>query len=1456
MRYGQIVHLGSAGLKRISVPASKPEPLSRLVSISARFRASLTQARIFMQPLIVGIDVGSVSVSLAVIGRDRQWIDSAYAFHQGDAAGTLKGLLAKVDLRGGVHVAVTGAAPGAIRAQGRYDSLVSLITGCREYHTDAGSILHVGGERFGLVQFDGAGHYTRYQTNTTCAAGTGGFLDQQARRLNLSDAGELAAVALRSTGTPPKIATRCAVFAKTDLAHAQQEGFAPAQICDGLCQGVARHIVDSLVRGEPVRAPIVFSGGVSRNRAVVEHLNRMLGTELICEKGPYGAAGAALCLLDEADTGAPYRSVDEIIRPEPRRKVYAFAPLELKRSNYPDFSGVEAYLFTRTEADQRNPVEVEIFADWNDKSAGESMLGIDVGSTSTKAALVTTTGTIAAGFYTRTAGNPIAAVQNLWAAIEAAAGRRPPALRISGAAVTGAGRKLTGRVVGADLVLDEITAHARAACELKPDVDTIIEIGGQDSKFTTLKDGRVNFCVMNTVCAAGTGSFIEEQAQKLGCPLDEYAGRALNSPSPMASDRCTVFMERDINHLLFEGYSPQEILATVLHSIAENYLSKVAAEKHIGSIICFQGATAKNKALVAAFEQRLGKPIHVSRFCHLTGAIGAALVLADAGNCSTRFRGLDLCRRTVPTQVEICSLCANHCKITVADVGGERVASGFLCGRDYDTASRVDRNRSGFSLLKERKRALAVPAFRPGVEGPTLGLPAALHLADDLEFWQVFFGELSIPTITSERLREPVSSGKAAAAAEFCAPMTALHAEVDFLLSRADHVFLPFYLERRASENSHRRQYCYYTQYAPALSVHACAAAPADACRVLTPLVHYLYGSLHTQLQLYRMLQSLGLTRIGFADVYLAFDRAGRFKAAALERLKRRYRQETSGARDIHAVLLGRPYTVLSRWMNKGIPDIFGALGVKAFFQDMLPEDRPAAESLKPLFKEVHWHYAAAILRAAENAAATEGAYPVLVTAFRCAPDSFVIEFFKSIMDAHRKPYLVLQLDEHASSVGYETRIEAAVRSFKNHYTSGRLPKTEYSPNLVPRSSSAIDGKTLFLPDWDRLSFRLVSANLKREGIDARLLGDTPEGIRRSLRQNTGQCIPVNIVVQNFIDYISAHGLDPSRCMLWMTPSSIACNLRMYPHFAQNLLAERGGGFEKARIYLGSLSFAEISMRLAVNTYLAYMIGGLIRKIGCKIRPYETAPGTTDAAIEAGIQLLESAFLGDIPKEEAVRKVADMLASVPADGHAGEGFGRGARPKVAIFGDLYSRDNDILNQDLIHFIERHGGEVVTLPYSSYVKMLAWPYMRKWFIEGDYLEALTTGALLAAVTRLEKKYRRPLEPLLDEPEPVYDESPEHILGKFGLRLEHTGESMDNLLKIHYTLKYHPDLSLLVQASPAFCCPALVTEAMAHRIEQVTGTPVISVTYDGIGGSKNDVIVPYLKYARKKPALENA
>lgn len=325
-------------------------------------------------------------------------------------------------------------------------------------------------------------------------------------------------------------------------------------------------------------------------------------------------------------------------------------------------------------------VEVDLTEALPESGSCSAFLGIDVGSTSTKAVLTSPAGTVLAGFYTRTAGRPVAATQKILAAVEALAAQRALSLSILGAGTTGSGRKFIGKIIRADLVADEITAHARAAVELRPDADTIIEIGGQDSKFTTLKDGAVTFSVMNSVCAAGTGSFIEEQAERLGCALADYAARTENRRAPITSDRCTVFMERDINHYLVSGYGVDEVLAAALHAITENYLTKVAVEASIGKTILFQGATAKNKALVAAFEQRLGKPIHVSKFCHLTGAWGIALMMADAGVARSGFRGLGFHRKPIPIASEVCSLCNNRCKITTADVEGGKSPSVFCAG--------------------------------------------------------------------------------------------------------------------------------------------------------------------------------------------------------------------------------------------------------------------------------------------------------------------------------------------------------------------------------------------------------------------------------------------------------------------------------------------------------------------------------------------------------------------------------------------------------------------------------------------------------------------------------------------------------------------------------------------------------------------------------------------------------
>ncbi len=624
-----------------------------------------------LDPVLIGVDIGSVSISVALLNSarpnvarsDRDVQRFEYRPHGGKVRETLRDILTEIGPITVSGVAITSGSPPLLRNAHPCDSQISLIAGCRLFFPGARSIIFVGGEKFGLVQFDSQGSYKGARSNSSCAAGTGSFLDQQARRLGFTAIDELVHRACASTTPPAKISTRCAVFARTDLVHAQQAGFSLEEICDGICRGLAQNIADTLLGGQPLEQPVVFAGGVSQNAAVRAHLEQVLHCPLLTHPlAPvFGAIGAALSIQERDDPSSPV-----IISPAgAAAREYFFAPLDLTDSDGESPEGVNRSIFRKGHFSAAHPVEVEEYAD---APGGEAVVhvGIDVGSTSTKAILIDAECEPLAGFYTRTLGSPLTAVQAIFEAVEDWQARTGTTLRFSGVGTTGAGRKFVGSIVRADLVVDEITAHARAAYALDPEIDTIIEIGGQDAKFTTMRDGMVTFSHMNTVCAAGTGSFLEEQACRLGCSLTDYTRRVTGVRAPLSSDRCAVFMERDINNFMARGFSTEEILAAALYSVRENYLTKVARGAAIGERIAFQGATARNKALVAAFQDGLGKPILVSKYCHLTGALGVALLLAEKGGARSRFLGLAGLRKDIPVRAETCTLCGNHCRLRIA----------------------------------------------------------------------------------------------------------------------------------------------------------------------------------------------------------------------------------------------------------------------------------------------------------------------------------------------------------------------------------------------------------------------------------------------------------------------------------------------------------------------------------------------------------------------------------------------------------------------------------------------------------------------------------------------------------------------------------------------------------------------------------------------------------------------
>jgi len=1385
---------------------------------------------------IVGIDIGSVALSVVILDENGTVINSSYQFHQGAISETLHSMLDSIDIHRVGGMAMTLSGPEILTGVSRYDMQISIIAAVKKYHREVGSNLFVGGENFGLITFTDQGDYERYRSNSSCAAGTGSFLDQQAKRLNLKSIDTLSSIAFCNHETSPKIATRCAVFAKTDLIHAQQEGYSISQISDGLCEGLAKNVIDTLMPDQNIKTPLILAGGVSMNQAVVKHFRNLLQTEPIIDEHShlYGAIGAALLYLEESTPQQlAINGWDDLFQKEQKEKHYSYPPLRLSLSKYPEFKSAESYLY----APKNNHVAIEVNVYAQLKNKQEVYLGIDIGSTSTKAVLINENNDVLIGIYTLTSGQPVQAMQALLEAIENISRKNDCNFIFLGVGTTGSGRKFIGRIIKADLVIDEITAHARAAYELDNLADTIIEIGGQDSKFTTMKNGMVTSSVMNNVCAAGTGSFIEEQAIKLDVPLTEYAERAINTPAPISSDRCTVFMERDINNYLTEGYSVDEVLASVLHSVCENYLAKVAVEANIGERICFQGATARNKALIAAFEHRLKKPIFVSQFCHLTGALGSALILAENAVKNSEFRGLSLYKKSIPVENEICELCHNNCKINKVAVQGETVAFGFLCGRDYDTKHYVGPAKRHYELIKERNKVFLTTKKQSPFKKPVkIGIPNALYLAEEMPLWKHFFATLDVETITDDNFKNAVKSGKKISGAEFCAPMNAFFGHVQNLVDKCDYVFLPIYLEATKPKEEAYRYYCYYTQFAATLAAGIKSLHLKN--KAIMPVIDH--HSFQSRIEMFSLLKPI--LKASYWEIYNAYEAALSFYNEGLENIINIYEREMPRSDDISVALLGRPYSLLQNTMNKGIPDILSNLNIKAFYQDMLPIDNNDLSEIDPLLKRLHWNYAAIILKAALYAAHTPGLYPVYVTSFKCGPDSFTIEYFKRIMDKYGKPYLILELDEHDSNVGYETRIEAAVRSFRNHDKNKTLRLV--SSRVLPLNSESVNrikNKTLLFPDFDPLNSKLIEAVFIKEGIDARLAPLTEKVIQRGLRTNTGQCLPVNLIAQSYMDYIEENILDPAQTAVWCFESHVACNIRMFPQLIKGIMESTGNGLEKVEVYVGEISMEDISIQASIEAYFAYMFGGMLRKIGCKIRPYEKEKGMTDKVMAQSLNILYNTLLGGRNKDDDVAKVMSLFKKIETLPEK--------RPKVAIFGDLYARDNDIFNQNLIHCIEEYGGEVITTPFNEFAKIIANPYMRRWFLEGEFLDVIYTKTLIALVNQLEKSYYKLFNELLNEPSLGTDIHYKEIYDVFNVKVQQCGESADNLLKIAALVRHYPDISLFVQTNPAFCCAGLITEAMAPRIEEYTGIPVVTLNYDGTGKNINQKIRPYIKFPRK-------
>lgn len=979
-----------------------------------------------MDGMHLGIDVGSTTVKVVLLDPSGRLLEHRYARANGRPRETLLDLSRSLEeaLHGEPFATVglsgSGGGPVAALIGGHHvNELVAQTRSVGAHHPQVRTIIELGGQdsKFLSVRWDPATAQLvleDFAMNALCAAGTGSFLDQQAERLGISIDQEFARIALESA-SPARIAGRCTVFAKSDMIHLQQQGTPLSDILAGLCLALARNFRSVIARGKPFTPPVLFQGGVAHNRAVARAFEELLGLErgqlLIPELPDHMAAlGAAYVAMDEAQAGREHPFL-------------GFGPLDASvRAGAHDERALP--MLPRRRA--KEPPLAAPIGDGGDILP--VYVGVDVGSISTNVVLIDERDRVVARRYLPTAGRPVeAARQGLLEVGEVAGGR----VRVVAVGVTGSGRHLTGHYVGADVVRNEITAQARAAAAIDPAVDTVLEIGGQDSKFIRIQNGAVVDFAMNNACAAGTGSFLEEQADRLKISIeDDFANLAFGSTAPVClGERCTVFMESDLVHHQQRGAAVPDLTAGLAYSIAENYLNRVVGARQVGKQVLFQGGVAGNDAVAAAFEQILGRRLRVPPQHDVTGAIGAAILAREDAakhpGRGTRFRGFDARDRHCESETFVCKACPNLCEVKRVVVENEPpIFFGARCDK-FEEAGRgaASPEKEIPDLFAERAALLLGGWQDPGPRSPgrvRVGIPRSLVFHELFPFWHAFFDTLDMDIVLSADTNPGVvAMTQQCSAADTCFPVRLAFGHVLDLVARdVDFVFLPSVADREdPNPGQAHNHYCPLIAAAPHMvSAHIDVAAMGP--RLVKGALHLGRPKAWPR-EIRALARQLGIPGGRALDA----ARVGWVALEAFqEALKRRGAEALAGldrARPV-AVLVGRTYNTCDPGVCQDLPHKLRRMGVLPLPLDYLPT---AEVDLTDVHRDLYWRSGQRIIGAGRIIRDDDRLQAIYLTNFACGPDSFLITYFRHAMGS--KPFLELEVDDHTAEAGMVTRCEA-----------------------------------------------------------------------------------------------------------------------------------------------------------------------------------------------------------------------------------------------------------------------------------------------------------------------------------------------------------------------------------------------------------------------------------------------
>lgn len=1238
----------------------------------------------------LGIDIGSTTVKIAILNKDGEIIFSDYQRHYANIQETLAKIIDEAYEEFGdmpVSPMITGS--GGLTLSKHMEipfvqEVVAVATSLKDYAPRTDVAIELGGEDAKIIYFTGG---IDQRMNGICAGGTGSFIDQMATLLK-TDAAGLNEYAKNYKAIYP-IAARCGVFAKTDIQPLINEGATKEDLSASIFQAVVNQTISGLACGKPIKGNVAFLGGplhflTELKQAFIRTLG-LEGDAIIAPEHSHLFAASGAAMNAHADVQSSLGELKEKLshKIELEFEVTRMEPLFASEKEYEDF----------TERHNKHNVRKGDFSSYK----GDLFLGIDAGSTTTKVAVIGDDGSLLYSFYSSNNGSPL---KTALKAMKDIYSKMPEGARIVRSCSTGYGEALLKSALLLDEGEVETVAHYTAAAFFDPNVDCILDIGGQDMKCIKIKNNSVDKVQLNEACSSGCGSFIETFAKSLNYEVADFAKIALFAENPIdLGSRCTVFMNSKVKQAQKEGASVADISAGLAYSVIKNALLKVIKltdPKDLGKQVVVQGGTFYNDAVLRSFERISGCEAIRPDIAGIMGAFGAALIAKDryTGQKSTMLSFKEINELRFKTSMTRCQGCINHCLLTVNEFTGDRK---FISGNRCEKGLGLEKNKEQIPNLFEYKNERVFRHYKPlkKADAPrgVVGIPRVLNMYENYPFWFTFFTKLGYSVKLS-----PVSSRKiyelgieSIPSESECYPAKLAHGHVTWLIRQGlEYIFYPCIPYERVEVPDAGNHYnCpIVTSYGENIKNNI-EELRDDKIKYQNPFI-----SLESEEILTKRLVDFFRKENGIpaAEIKAAAHEGWLEMQAVREDMTKKgkevlqYLKET-GRHGI--VLAGRPYHSDPE-INHGIPDLITSYGVAVLTEDSISE---LSEVDRPTIVMDQWMYHSRLYKAASFVAKNDNLDLIQLNSFGCGLDAVTTDQVSDILTKQNKIYTVLKIDEVNNLGAARIRIRSLLAAVKDRERKKiEAKRVDTAHHRVIFTEQMRKDYTILVPDMSPIHFEILESALASCGYNVEVLKADSKCIDYGLKYvNNDACYPSLIVVGQFMQALLSGKYDLHKVALIITQTGGGCRATNYIGFIRRALEKAGMGY----IPVISMSAGieknpglKVNLEMANKALQALIYGDVFMRVLYKTRPYEKVKGSANALHEKwkkiAIESVKKANKKQFKKNiQNIVKEFDELELVDIK-----------KPKVGIVGEILVKFMPLANNFIVELLEEEGAEAV------------------------------------------------------------------------------------------------------------------------------------------------------------------